>query len=197
MAEAEVRQLVKNGESTSGLVFEDPAIRFVISVANGLPYLASLISHHAGLAAIDAGRTVVTADDVSKAITEALAELKGRISKRSQLQIAGVVRDGAHKILGALAGAAQLNGGVIDADEISVIWPGLEGAARCKTLVARLAEEGTLVGLQEDDFGRRYTFLEDSVPPYLWLLVAHARFLEGERSTVVAMPSDRHAAAEG
>lgn len=178
MSEVEVRQLVKNGEELSGVRFNETAANYILAASNGLPYLASLLSHHAGLKAIGDSRMNVTLDDVSTAVAEALAELKGRISKRSQLQIASCVRDGSYSVISALSGAAQRGGGVFSLSGLATIWPGVEGSARQRALVDRLVEEGVLIERHHDEFGDSYRFSEDSVPIYLWLLAAQARLVE-------------------
>jgi hypothetical protein len=182
LSEAETRLLVKTGEGASGLRFEEAASAFIVAVSNGLPYLASLNSHLAGLNALDEGRTVVTRDDVASGTALALAELLGRISKRSQSQISLCVQQGAHRLLGPLAGAAQLTGGVFDQHVIKSLWPDSERAAKARSLVDRLATQNVLLQVQEDDSGRRYRFVESSVPPYLWLLAARDNFIEAEES---------------
>src|SRR5205085_6769144 len=136
----------------------------------------------AGLHALDEGRTVVTRDDVAAGSGLALAELLGRISKRSQSQISMCVQQGAHLLLGPLAGAAQLTGGVFDQSVLKSLWPDSDRAAKARSLVDRLATQNVLLQVQEDDSGRRYRFVESSVPPYLWLLAARDSFLESEES---------------
>src|SRR5206468_1050578 len=111
MTALEIRQLVKNGEDSSGLTFEGSATELVVSLAEGMPYLASLLSHHAGLAALDEGRLVVTTDDLSAALAAALDEFRGRISKRAQTQIGIGASKGMHKILGPLCGAVLSTAG--------------------------------------------------------------------------------------
>jgi Cdc6-like AAA superfamily ATPase len=185
MGETEVRDLVKMGEERSSLQFEESARRFIVSAANGLPYLASLLAHHAGLDAIDKSRLDVTSADVAAAVSKALAEQKGRISKRSQIQIAKSIQEGAMSVLGRLAHLAQVTGGAFSVDEIASAWPGPEGVARTQSLVRQLALVGVLVESQ-DEYGLTYRFAEDSVPTYLWLLAAQARHLDEGKSQVRA-----------
>lgn len=188
MTEAEVRQLVKIGEDKSDLQFEEEARRFIVAAANGLPYLASLLSHHAGMEAIEKSRLDVASADVGAAIAKALVEQRARISRRSQMQITGLIQEGAGAVLGGLSNLAQLSAGAFSIDDLASAWPGSEGVARTHSLVKRLTEEGVLLERQEDEFGASYRFAEDSVPIYLWLLSAQARFGEEDR------PSARPAA---
>lgn len=194
MMASEVRHLVKNGADSCGLVFDDAATKFIVNVANGLPYLASLLSHHAGLIAIDDGRLAVTTDDISAAIAEALSELRGRISKRSQIQIANSVNDRSQKMLGVLAGAAQSAGGQFNMDDIAAMAENEAYATKCKALVESLAESGMLIEADEDEFGPCYRFIEESVPAYLSLLAAQSRFFEAKGAAGKATAEPRAAA---
>ena len=75
------------GAAATSLVFDEEALSFIVTAANGLPYVATLLGHYAALAALDSQRTRVVAPDVSNGVTEALSELMDRMSKRSQVQI--------------------------------------------------------------------------------------------------------------
>jgi Cdc6-like AAA superfamily ATPase len=180
MEAAEIRHLVNAGEEQSGISFESGATEFVVFVAHGSPYLASLLSHHAGLAALDRSRTTVTSDDVSVGIDRALDELKGRISKLSQLQIDQGVSEGMRNILGLLAGAALFAGGRFSAGDIDALYTNPADAAKCKGLIANLAGHKVLVEAN-DQLGKGYRFLEGSVPAFLWITVARKRFLKTQK----------------
>lgn len=104
------------------------------------------------------------------------------------MQITGLIQEGAGAVLGGLSNLAQLSAGAFSIDDLASAWPGSEGVARTHSLVKRLTEEGVLLERQEDEFGASYRFAEDSVPIYLWLLSAQARFGEEDR------PSARPAA---
>lgn len=171
MTSAEVRRLVTNGEAHSGLHFAEIAIDLIVTAAGGLPYLASLLSHHAGLTAIEQGGMAVTNVEVAKAIDDALGEFKGRISKRSQLQIAECAGRPMN-MLGRLAGAVESVGGEFTMDDVSTLFHGSEQILRCKNLIETLSSDGVLLEAFDDEYGRRYRFREESVPAYLRLLAA-------------------------
>ena len=196
MTAAEVRHLVKNGEDFSGLRFDETAIRYVVTIANGFPYLASLLSHHAGLAALDKGQMTVSVAEVSLAVTDILAEIKGRISKRSQTQIETAVREGAHKFIGPIAGVALSTGGEFNKDDMGTLFAGAESLARCEKLIEHLAAAGVLIEAREHESQRFYRFLEESVPSYLWIFTAQARFVELQNSPSIGSVIQRHAAIE-
>ena len=187
MEAAEIRHLVNTGEQTSGISFEGPATDFVVFVAHGSPYLASLLSHHAGLAALDNARTGVNTEDVTLGIDRALDELRARISKASQLQIDQGVSEGMRNILGLLAGAALFAGGRFSAADIDALYTNPADAAKCKGLISNLASHKVLVEAS-DQLGKGYRFLEGSVPAYLWITVARKRFLKSQK-TAASEPS--------
>ena len=185
MTGPEVRHLVKNGEDASGVAFQDDAIKAIVARAIGFPYLASLLSHHASLTAVDEGRTVITADDVNTATAEALAELKGRLTLKAQVQIARCLDKGMISVMGAIAAAGQSAGGQFDLEDIDALYANDE-FARPRKVVEDLAAEGTLLETHEDEAGRHFRFADEAAPSYLWLLAvqerhfAHSEPNEGE-----------------
>jgi Cdc6-like AAA superfamily ATPase len=189
MEAAEIRHLVNTGEQTSGISFESVSTDFVVFVAHGSPYLASLLSHHAGLAALDQSRTTVAIEDVSTGIDRALDELRARISKASQLQIDQGVSEGMRNILGLLAGAALFAGGRFSAGDIDALYTNPADAAKCKGLIANLASHKVLIEAS-DQLGKGYRFLEGSVPAYLWITVARKRFLKSQKPAPSEAPAE-------
>lgn len=182
----EVRNLVENGEAISGMSFEPQAVTFIISIAHGLPYLASLLSHHAGLTALDAGRTNVTVDDVAAAMAETLEELRGRLSRRALMQITESLKVTSLQSLGALAGSARLSGSRFDDSDIAVLYPGAESMARLSSLAQDLADRRLLLTSGEDEFGHFHTFMEEAVPSYLWVLAMQERLFKGQTAAPAA-----------
>lgn len=175
MTSAEILELVKNGAKRSGLTFSDDAVQQMIFAANGLPYLASLLSQHAGLVAIDDGRTVVSSDDFSAAVTRAASELKGRISARAQIQISERLDHRSRKLLSALSRGAQHVGGQFGIADIKAMFQQPTVMEECLTLIESLASEGVLIEIQPEGSEYRYRFIEEGVASYLWLLAARSR----------------------
>lgn len=181
MTASEVNSLVENGEEVSGVTFDKAATDFIVFVANGSPYFASLLSHHSGLAAIDAGRSNVTVDDVSQAVDQALTEFRSRISKHSQLQIDQAAKSGVRHVLGVMAGAALFNNGRFDSRDIDALYPSIANAANLKATIEDFASKHVLLEILDDEYGRGYRFSEEAVLPYLWILAAQKRFLEARK----------------
>ncbi len=184
MTTAEVHSLIDNGQAVSAVGFEPSATDFITAVANGSPYIASLLSHHAGLAAVDKGRLKVGTEDVALAVDQALVEFQGRISRHSQMQMDKVTKNGVRQILGMLAGSSMFNGGRFDANDIDILYPSASNSENCRAVIEDLAAKNILVSASEDEYGRAYRFQEEAVPPYLWILAAQKRFLDGQKTNL-------------
>ena len=180
MTPEEIRDIVKNGEAVSDLHFDDAATHAIITRCMGFPYLATLISHRAALVAIDDARTTIRAGDVAVATEEAVDEFRGRISRRSQLQIASLVDEGKLAVLGAMAGAAQSTGGWFTVEDITSLHAEASAIADARSMAERLAEDQILIEVGDDGYGRGFRFIEPTVPVYLWLLSAKGQFFDQE-----------------
>ena len=172
MTAAEIRSLIKNGEPITGITFDAGAVHAIIDRALGFPYLASLLSHRAGLNAIDRGVDTVTSQDVATATQDAVEDAFGRISRRSQLHIQQAMQRGSLNALGALAGAAQSTAGAFGVDDIDALQVDPAAAAGAKTFLVHLGADDVLLETIEDEFGKTYRFKEYGVPVYLWLLAS-------------------------
>ena len=186
MDEEETREMIGMGERASGLMFDAPARDFLVRIACGWPYIASLICHHSGLAAIEAARTTVVAGDVSAALEGSLHELAGRIAKPTLLRVETLKDEGMSKLLTILAGAALRAGGEFELADIDAIAGKSADAAGAKRLVAQLASDRGLVRQQEEGFGVVYSFVEDGLPAYLWFQGAQDEFHAGQKETARA-----------
>jgi Cdc6-like AAA superfamily ATPase len=179
MSAREIRQLVVNGEDASGVSFDSLAIGLIVLVANGSPYLASLLCHRASHLAIEQGRMTVTTGDVAEAVTEAVREFESRTAKRSRAQIAACLRETSLEMLGVLSSAARSTGGRFSRDDIGGLVSGADQLAKHQALADSLVEKRLLLDASEDDEGRWYRFLDESVPSYLRMLAAQARLVAG------------------
>jgi hypothetical protein len=177
MTEDETRQLVATGEAVSGLTYDPSARDFIVSIARGWPYIASLVSHHSGLHAIDAARSVVQAEDVSAALDESLVELRARMAKPVQLQVERLVSEGGGKLLTIVAGAALTAGGEFTVADIEAAASKGPEAVAAKRFAEELSAEKLLLERRDDAYGRRYAFVEEGLPPYLWFVGAQQEYL--------------------
>ncbi len=180
MTSEEVAQLIHNGEVVSGLTFEREAMDALIFGANGLPHLASLLSQQAGLAAISDQRLNVTRADVPYAISDALNEIKGRLSKRLRAGVANFVRDGSFAVLGPLASAAQRSEGVVLVDEIGSIFSEPDLVAQAHRELEKLKAQGVVSVHEDPKEGQYFRFVDPNALAYLWLLTAERQLLAEE-----------------
>ena len=178
MSPAEVRELIQKGEPITGIVFNENAVEAIVSQSIGFPFLASLLSHRAGLNAIDRGSDTVTFEDVAAATTDSVDDAYTRLSRRSQLDIEKRLQAGYLGALGALAGVAQSIGGAFSFADITPLHADPADIAAARGLLDRLGENDVLLETLEDEFGKTYRFREFSVPTYLWLLAAREKSLE-------------------
>jgi hypothetical protein len=182
MSDEEVRSLVSNGERSSGLQFEEDARHRVVSIAQGSPYIASLLCHHSGLVAIDAGRLVVNSNDLSEALDQVVVEFEGRIAKPALSQVHRLIKEGAGPLLATIAGVALKGGGDFDLSDLQGETPDGE-FINYKRLVEKLASEQVLLERCDDEYRKGYCFIEEGVRHYLWVLGAQMRTSAGAKST--------------
>lgn len=180
MSDDEIRQIVTTGEQASGLTFDVAAREFIVTLSRGWPYIASLLCHHAGLSAIDAGRTTVMSANVSAAVDDSVHELRARMAKGVRLQVDRLRNEGAGKLLTLLAGASLAAGGDFDAGDIDELAQKNADAAAARRLAEQLAAEKMLLESRDDAYGIRYAFVEESLPSYLWFLGAQQQFQDAE-----------------
>jgi hypothetical protein len=170
MNPSEIRDLVKNGEGMSGLTFDDEAVWAITAKSLGFPYLGSLLSQRSALTAIDRGRVVVAAQDVTEALGEIVEEFRSRVSRRSLAQIEECAAAGMLPTLAVLGGAAQSVGGWFIAADIQPLHGDPSTTSEAKRALEKIAEKSLLLESRSEDVGRAYHFVEESVPPYLWLM---------------------------
>jgi hypothetical protein len=170
MTASEIRSLIKNGEGAADLEFEEAAVQAIVVHCIGFPYLASLISHRAALVAVDQNRFNVFAEDVHVGTQAAFEELRGRISGRSQLQVADAVRLVNLGPLAALAEAALNSSGWFGIDSVGGVAAGAKTIADARAALDRLAGQNTMIELRHDGVERTYRFTDQNVPVYIWLL---------------------------
>lgn len=172
MSAGEVNELLDIARQQIGLTFADEAASLITATAQGWPYAASLISHHAGLAALRRGTLDVSQEDVVTAIGEAAEEVGGRLPSTAIREI-----DYARAKIGdsSLASAAMTHivcGGEFTARNLAAVTEAESTTAACTAAIDQLASEGILLEARQDRFGKSYQFLDIAVPLYLWLATA-------------------------
>lgn len=176
MTETEVLQIVGNGERETDLKFDPDASASVVTVARGSPYLASLLCHHAGHAALDDGRNVIASGDVARAVDLAVAEFEGRVPKPAQAQVRRLFDQGRAESMALAARTALATDGVFSAADM--VAAGELTARKAEEIIDVLASEGLLRPAMDGGEGR-YSFVEDGLPTLIWMTWAQ-RNLQAE-----------------
>ncbi len=159
MTAEEVGELIRLGSESCGLDYRDDAVDLVSHVSGGLPYIVSLLSQHAGIAALDRQATVVERSDVAYALDLATEETRQRLSERSLRLIQRIHDQGRRAALITLADHALHHAGGIDLDASQI-----ELAAAIE-----IGLKGQLLEPVGDEIGERFRFVEEGVPVYLWM----------------------------
>lgn len=170
MSEAEVLQIIANGEREADLKFDPQASAFVVEVARGSPYIANLICHHAGHAALDAVRSTVIATDVAAAVDRTILEFQGRIATPAQQHVRRLFDQGRQDILAMTSRAALAADGVFDAADIE--HTNHVTARKAQDAIEILTSERILKPVQSMEEGPRYAFVEEGLPTLIWMMWA-------------------------
>lgn len=170
MSEGEVMQIVANGEREADIKFDGAASAFVVEVARGSPYIANLICHHAGHAALDQGRSTVIPADVANAVDRAIQEFQGRIATPAQVQIRRLFEQGRQDALAMTARAALASDGVFDA--VDVESANGVPAKKAEDAIHLLTGERLLREIPGEGLSHRYVFVEDGLPTLIWMMWA-------------------------
>jgi hypothetical protein len=170
MPAAELRDLIRNGESATGLRFDPDAARGIVQVANGFPYFACLLSCYAGLRALDEGRSGVELKDVMAAVGDAIEQFGGRLSRSTKSRIAAIEESGQLEMLGHLAGVAQVGGGCFEFEDVRTLFPGRERMAECASFVESLTSKKIVRPINDGTETGVFRFVDETAVPYVWLL---------------------------
>ncbi|MCW5758162.1 MAG: AAA family ATPase, partial [Phenylobacterium sp.] len=170
MSEGEVMQIVANGEREADLKFDTPAGAFVVEVARGSPYIANLICHHAGHAALDQGRATVAPADVANAVDRAILEFQGRIPTPAQARVRRLFEQGRQDALAMTARAALAADGVFDTADLES--SNAITARKAQEAVEVLVSEGLVKPSPGEGPSQRYAFVEEGLPTLIWMIWA-------------------------
>lgn len=155
MNAGEVRELLGIGERAADIVYDNDATRLITTIAGGSPYLVRLISHQAGMVALDNAADTVSEDHAKSAVERVLTDWNASLPRRVQ---ANLSRDEARSqwpllIAGARAGSSADGFFTVD-DVINEM-----GGARIATTIERdlrhFAGPNDLLELVEGGTGER------------------------------------------
>lgn len=189
MSDQEVLQIVANGEREAGVTFDTHAGAYVVAVASGSPYIASLLCHHAGHVALDQGRSTILAADVSQAVVRAVDEFQGRIGKPAQAHVRRLLSQGRAESMAMAARASLTSDGAFSASDVRAVNE--VDARKAQAVIDQLATDGLIQQVDEDEVEKRFTFIEEGLPTYLWITWAQQNL----HPEAPKAPSTRAAAA--
>jgi len=84
----EVKDLLAIGEAAADIHYSDEARTMITTMAGGSPYLVRLLSHAAGVAALDQSRNVVTPEHGRAAVERVLTDWNASLPRRVQANLA-------------------------------------------------------------------------------------------------------------
>lgn len=171
MLEPEIRELIEIGSRACGLPYTEEACAMIVRLANGSPYLTSLLAQHAGVAALDRSATRVDVADMLIALSRSIAEVEQRVAPETLHNFAKISDIKAHAVLTEVSRQALAMGGRIretpsggDVDE----------ALYVKALEA-LDTQHNLLRPTPLAPGGGYEFRDDGAALYFWLRSAYQR----------------------
>ncbi|MHA6720034.1 ATP-binding protein [Sphingomonas sp. RS6] len=180
LQEAEVQEMIALGEEASGLRFDPKFAHLISLLALGSPYMARLLCHHAALEALDQGRLTVDIGHLRAALDLVVTENEGRMSPRTVAEMHRFLDGTQTQLVAALGEASRSADGWFSARTIGDLLP--------TTRATEAQIEGELEGLvrtlgletEIDQGEKRFRFIDDNLPVYLWLMIARDRLNSGE-----------------
>ncbi|MFN5822231.1 MAG: AAA family ATPase [Novosphingobium sp.] len=151
MSDAELTEILTNGQAISGLPIDKIAQDRLIGSANGSPYLANLIAHQSSSRALERGGKSVTAADLKDGLAIMAREQMLRLPEAAQIQVEKLLAEVPHDKLRAAVGHALEHFGQVSLKQFPALKPLAEG---------KPSTEGFL------------GFEDDGVPLTIWLRLA-------------------------
>ncbi|GAO40116.1 hypothetical protein SCH01S_43_00170 [Sphingomonas changbaiensis NBRC 104936] len=186
LSNEEVRSLIRIGEKSAGVEFDEEAVKAIEQLSNGSPYLVRLVSHHASMIALDAERLRIEIEDVWGALDKVVDEAAGRIDPRLIAAVEPYLDRQNGLMIYAAARAASTPDGWFTPEDALSLCESCPPERMVKDL-NELTLAGVLERAAEGD-AARYRFREEPLPTYLWMRVARdagrADRLAGERASL-------------
>lgn len=193
MSGAEVRSLIGVGEAGAGIKFEDRVTSMIELLANGSPYLVRLLSHHASMKAVDAGRLTVEVNDIRQALNQAVDEAEMRVDALGPRGLERFIKADKAAFVAAVARAATTpDGWFTEADIVENLPPSLNNVD-VRAEFDALSRVGRILDVQLDSDPPRYRFIDEALPTYLWLRIARDHLNAGGDTREMVSPP-RHVA---
>lgn len=188
MTGSEVRSLIGVGESGAGIKFEDRVTSMIELLANGSPYLVRLLSHHASMKAVDAGRMTVEIGDIRQALDKAVEEAEMRVDALGPRGLERFIREEKAPFVAAVARAATTPDGWFSEGDIVDNLPNHLKAFDVKAEFGALVNVGHVLTVDASLEPPRYRFIDEALPTYLWLRIARDHLKAGRDTGEMVSP---------
>lgn len=175
LSSGEVEEIVRLGERTSGLSFDDQAIAMIETIAQGLPYLVRLACYHSSLSALGQGRVRITPADVANGLDRMVEEAVARLPEQLTHRVAAIDTALDHLLLDRvlrLAAGSNVWIGLQD------IVEGTDTTGEAESVVTFMRERLIPGGLMTEDSSTptpRFRFVDESLQSFLWINLARQR----------------------
>jgi hypothetical protein len=179
MTGSEVRALIGVGENGAGIKFEDRVVSMIELLANGSPYLVRLLSHHASMKAVDAGRLNVEVIDILQALDKAVDEAEMRVDAMGPRGLDRFMKRDKAPFIAAVARAATTPDGWFSVNDIVENLPTASADVDVKADFHALAGVGRVLDVDQSGTNPRYRFIDEALPTYLWLRIARDHLRAG------------------
>lgn len=196
LQESEIQEMIAIGEAAAGVRFDAKFGHLVSLLALGSPYLARLLCHHAGLEALDQGRLTVDVSHLRAALDLVIAETEGRMSPRTVGEMQKFLTGNYPQLVAAIGEASRSVDGWFTPRDVAALLPASSGGA--ENVQAELQSLTATLGLETDteEGELRFRFADDSLPIYLWLLIARDRLNSGKLDPAVPQAGAEKAPAD-
>ncbi len=175
----EVQKLIAIGEAAGGVRFQPGAVDMIDLLCNGSPYLARLISHHAGIHALDDSRMEVDLSDILAALNRIVDEAEARLAPIARARAQHLFSANDLATLGAIARSAGTPDGWFTVESVATYLPGKVSKNNITTEIERIVSLGDLMERSDGTQGPIYRFVDEALPVYVWMTIARDHFATG------------------
>lgn len=175
LKDAEVRDLLRIGETAAEIRFSNEAAAMITTMAGGSPYLVRLLGHQAGIAALDQGKSYVTEAHGRTAIERVLTDWNASLPRRVQTSLARDEARANWPLLVAAARAGSSADGFFTVEDVGTELGGTLAALAIERDLKQFAHPGDLLERLDDRGEIRFRFAYPGVASLLLMSAAMTR----------------------
>lgn len=197
MSEQEIRSLIRIGEQSANVQFDEAAANTIGILSAGSPYLVRLLAHHAAMGALDTNRMTVRLTDVWSAIDRVIEEAESRLSQHTLRHLERLAKIDGH-FLGALSRAANTPDGWFTESDVTQILNGKGGAKTADYLSPRIdgvdrVWRDAILEFRADGDEMQFRFRDEALPTYLWMVIARDGLISKQKQSHASEAGDEAA----